>query len=86
MNELYAEYRRGTRWPPVDDFCAITEITPQILNYAMRLSNFTGYTGEINFRSSSRARLSKNFKQRVSFLVFVFSQKLLCLQHFLIAR
>ena len=40
------------------DFCAITKFTPQILRFALKFINITGYTGDIYFPEgqSDRAR------------------------------
>lgn len=43
------------------DFCALTTITEGSLNYAMRLVNFTGYTGSIAFPPKNRVRFGKSW-------------------------
>ena len=56
LNEMQSTYAPESN--PID-FCSLNTITPSTINYAMRLVNITGYTGQIQFPSDSRVRLSK---------------------------
>lgn len=44
-----------------EDFCSLTEFTPDELSYALRFVNFTGYTGQIDFPNNVLIRKTKSY-------------------------